>query len=66
MYHINLGKDTNDLHPSNILLISFIFEVFHFEISGKYTNDLHPLNISLISFIFEVFHFEISGKYNND
>ena len=48
------GKDVNNEHPSNILLISLTLLVFHFEISGKDNNDEHPENIELITNIISI------------
>ena len=45
------GKDINEIHPLNILLISMIFPVFQYEISVTHSNDSHPLNILFILII---------------
>jgi len=49
------------MHEENKSLQSFIFDVFHIEISGKYIKDKHPENnFSIFSTLF-ISHFEISG-----
>ena len=46
------GKDSND-ESENILLISFTFSIFHFDIFDQVSKELeHPLNIP---FIFKIF-----------
>ena len=45
------GKDSNELHSLNILLIFLTFEVFQFDMSGNDINELHPENAKLISII---------------
>ena len=42
------GKDTSELQPKNILLISFMLEVVHLDISGIDVIKLHLANIPLI------------------
>ena len=59
------GKDVNELWE-NILLISFILDIFHLDISGNDIKELHLANIAIISVTLDVFHFDISGNSFND
>ena len=58
------GNDNNELQLQNNPLISVIFDVIHFEISGISFNDEHPLNILFRELTFEISHFEISAVDN--
>ena len=46
--------------------MSFIFSVFHFEISGKDVNEEHLMNKPLIYSILSIFQTEISGNDFNE
>ena len=57
VFHLEIsGKDDNDEHPENILLISLTLTVFHLEISSKDDKYEHPeKNITHIINIFNSF-----------